>query len=183
MTGSTQNCPLHLLTSAPDITTSRWHCYYPRWITLELFLVSDILQEPDICTGDLARTSQVMSFAKMWQHIPQLTHDASGCKKLQHNKVTHVKSCSMTRAGLNGISTDMSRVRDQSRMFSMSFLCTWNSSQFRTADSNKMRTEYGSLSEMAKKQHWFDTVHTVSQKRILTFLAVTRANLSNFHNF
>jgi len=67
--------------------------------------------------------------------------------RLQNNTVTHVKSCSMTREGLNGISTDMSRVRDQSKMFSTSFCWTWKSSQFRTADSNKTRMEYGRLSK------------------------------------
>jgi len=91
------------------------------------------------------------------------------------NKVTHVKSCSMTRAGLNGISTDMSRERDQSKMFSTSFRWTWNSSQFRTADSNKIRTEYGSLSEMQTKQHCF---YAVSHEQQHWFLYITTTTVS-----
>jgi len=55
----------------------------------------------------------------------------------------------------------MSRVCDQSKMFSTSFRCTWNSSQFRTADSNKIRTEYGSLSEHTYTQPFYGSLDFV----------------------
>lgn len=60
---------------------------------------------------------------------------------------TYVKSCRMTRAGLNGTSTVCVCVLFQSRMFSTSEDFTRNWSQFRTAASSRTRMEKGSRSE------------------------------------
>lgn len=57
-------------------------------------------------------------------------------------------TCSSTLAGLNGISTCLGEVFSQSMIFSTSLLLTWNSSQFRIADSRRILIEYGNLSEV-----------------------------------
>lgn len=58
---------------------------------------------------------------------------------------TPVKSWSNTRAGLNGISSDLVELVSQSRMRSISVFLTLNSSQLRTADSSNTLIDYGSL--------------------------------------
>ena len=60
--------------------------------------------------------------------------------------LTHVKSCRITLAGLNGISTLSFCFCSHARILSTSFLSTWKSSQFLTADSSNTRMENGSLS-------------------------------------
>ena len=55
--------------------------------------------------------------------------------------VTHVKSCSITRAGLKGISTPRVMWSSQWRMLSTSFSNTWKLSQFLTAASSSTLTE------------------------------------------
>ena len=60
-------------------------------------------------------------------------------------KITYVKSCNMTRAGLNGISTDCVWFSSQFKMLRTSFSKIWKLSQFLMADSNKTRIENGSF--------------------------------------
>lgn len=54
---------------------------------------------------------------------------------------TPVKSCKMTRAGLNGISIYFGAFVSQFKIFYTSFYVTANSSQLRTADSNNTLIE------------------------------------------
>ena len=61
---------------------------------------------------------------------------------------TYVKSCKITLAGLNGISTSAFWFLTQSRIFSTSEERTLNSSQFLTADSKSTLMEYGSASKI-----------------------------------
>ena len=59
------------------------------------------------------------------------------------NSTTYVKSCRITLAGINGISTLCFWLFSQSKMFSTSLDFTWKPSQLRTADSNSTLIEYG----------------------------------------
>ena len=65
---------------------------------------------------------------------------------------THVKSCIITREGLNGISTLLPLFTSHFKIFSTSFLVTTKSSQFLTADSNSTLTEKGRRSKDKTKQ-------------------------------
>lgn len=56
---------------------------------------------------------------------------------------THVKSCRITLAGLNGTSTFLCCITFQLRMFSTSAFFTRNSSQLRIAASKRTRIENG----------------------------------------
>jgi hypothetical protein len=72
---------------------------------------------------------------------------------LEIANVNYVKSWRMTLAGLNGISTASCWLFSQFKIFSTSFSVIWNSSQFLIVDSNRIRIEYGSLSEKNKEKY------------------------------
>ena len=59
---------------------------------------------------------------------------------------TYVKSCRITLAGRNGISTFLCWFSYHARMLSTSLELIWNPSQFLTTDSSSTRTEYGNRS-------------------------------------
>ena len=75
---------------------------------------------------------------------------------------TYVKSCKITRAGLNGISTSLLWLSCQFKIFSTSFSLTWKLSQFLTAASNSTLIEKGSLSNGGNKAKSEEKVIIVS---------------------
>ena len=85
-------------------------------------------------------------------------------------KITYVKSCKITLAGLNGISTSAFWFLTQSRIFSTSEDSTLNSSQFLTADSNKTLMEYGSASKIVN-------INKCKKKNLLSLLSLRDGNL------
>lgn len=69
---------------------------------------------------------------------------------LDVESITHVKSCRITRAGLNGTSTFLCCITFQLRIFSTSCFFTRNSSQFRIAASKRTRIENGRRAAWAR---------------------------------
>ena len=72
------------------------------------------------------------------RNFPKTRYDSK-----KKNSMTYVKSCRITLAGINGISTLCFWLFSQSKMFSTSLDFTWKPSQLRTADSNSTLIEYG----------------------------------------
>lgn len=79
----------------------------------------------------------------IWVGVPPIRLIASRIAARSTTHGTPVKSCKITRAGLNGISIIFLLVFCQSKMFDMVAEVMSNSSQLRTADSSSTRTENG----------------------------------------
>lgn len=80
-----------------------------------------------------------------------------------------MKSCKITLAGLNGISTSAFWFLTQSRIFSTSEERTLNSSQFLTADSNNTLIEYGRASKNVKINHSENTYWVYCHSKMVIY--------------
>lgn len=92
------------------------------------------------CVGNKPHSHSKFFFPLFFgSFLERLTREVEERKVIQ----AHVKSCRMTRAGLNGTSMFLCCMTFQFKIFSMSSFLTKNLSQFRTAASSRTLIENG----------------------------------------